>query len=205
MEIDNNYAMLVNSVQEANDYALYALTEGGYDGLALQALVAIKLPKNRIGLITERMSWERIELLARANTHGKKFFATGGSHVCSDDFFKAQALQAREDEIEQMTKLKKQLLGKAELRNKGMAILVAKSVIFETNNYREVSVKELDVLLSWYGVDIKGMKKPEKVEKWKEIRVSKTDLPTIEVWMEKDEDKLRELRDRDIDMSGTFW
>jgi hypothetical protein len=151
------------------------------------------------------MSWERIELLARANTHGKKFFATGGSHVCSDDFFKAQALQAREDEIEQMTKLKKQLLGKAELRNKGMAILVAKSVIFETNNYREVSVKELDVLLSWYGVDIKGMKKPEKVEKWKEIQVSKTDLPTIEVWMEKDEDKLRELRDRDIDMSGTFW
>jgi hypothetical protein len=60
MEIDNNYAMLVNSVQEANDYALYALTEGGYDGLALQALVAIKLPKNRIGLITERMSRERM-------------------------------------------------------------------------------------------------------------------------------------------------
>jgi hypothetical protein len=205
MEIDKDYAMPVNSVQEANDYAVYALTEGGYDGSALQALVAIKPPDNRIGLITERMSWERIELLARANTHGKKFFATGGSHVCSDDFFKAQALQAREDEIEQMTKLKKQLLGKAELRNKGMAILVAKSVIFETNNYREVSVKELDVLLSWYGVDIKGMKKPEKVEKWKEIRVSKTDLPTIEVWMEKDEDKLRELRDRDIDMSGTFW
>ncbi len=59
-------------------------------------------------------------------------------------------------------------------------------------------------MLSWYSVDIKGMKKPEKVEKWKEIRVSKTDLPTIEVWTEKEEDKLRELRDRDIDMSETF-
>jgi hypothetical protein len=34
------------------------------------------------------MSRERIELLARLNTHGKKFFATGGSHVCSDDFLK---------------------------------------------------------------------------------------------------------------------
>ncbi len=28
----------------------------------------------------------------------KKFFAMGGSHVCSDDFFNAQALLAREDE-----------------------------------------------------------------------------------------------------------
>jgi hypothetical protein len=31
---------------------------------------------------------ERIELLSCANTHGKKFFAMGGSHVCSDYFFK---------------------------------------------------------------------------------------------------------------------
>ncbi len=44
------------------------------------------------------------------------------------------------------------------------------------------------------------MKKPEKVEKWKEIQVSKTDPPTIEGWTEKDEDKLRELRNKDIDM-----
>ena len=81
---------------------------------------------------------------------------------------------------------------------------MAKMVIFETNNYREVSLKEWDVLLLWYGVDIKGMKKPEKVDKWKEIRVSKTDPPIIEGWTEKDKDKLRELRDKNIDMSETF-
>ncbi len=164
----------------------------------------IKPADNRMGPITERMSRERIELLARANTHGKKFFATGGSHVCSDDFFKAQALQARDDEIEQMIKLKKLLLGKTELRNKAMGILVAKSSFFESNNYREVSTKELDVLLSWYGVDIKGMKKPEKVEKWKEIRGSNTEPPTIEGWTEKDEEKLRALTNKDINMSETF-
>jgi hypothetical protein len=45
------------------------------------------------------MPQEQIELLARANTHGNKFFATGGSHVRSDDFFKAQALLAREEDI----------------------------------------------------------------------------------------------------------
>jgi len=37
--------------------------------------------------------------LTKANTHGKKYFASGGSHVCSDDFFKAQALIASDEEI----------------------------------------------------------------------------------------------------------
>jgi len=132
MDSDKDFALLVNSVQEANEYAVYALTEGGYDGSALQGLIEIKPADDRMGPITERMSRERIELLKHANTHGKKFFATGGSHVCSDDFFKAQALQlqARDDEIEKMTKLKKLLLGKTELRDKAMGILVAKSSFF---------------------------------------------------------------------------
>ena len=95
IDSDNDYALLVNSVQEANEYTVYSLTEAGYDGNQLQALVAIKLTELRTAPITEQMSRERIELLARANTHGKKFFATGGSHVCLDDFFKAQALIAR--------------------------------------------------------------------------------------------------------------
>jgi hypothetical protein len=88
IDIDKEYALLVNSVQEANEYAVYVLTEAGYDGSALQALVAIQPTESRIGAITERMSRERIKLLSRANTHSKKFFATGGSHVCSDDFSK---------------------------------------------------------------------------------------------------------------------
>jgi hypothetical protein len=33
--MDKDYALLVNSVQEANEYAVYALTEAGYDGSAL--------------------------------------------------------------------------------------------------------------------------------------------------------------------------
>ena len=55
--------------------------------------------------ITEWMSREQIELLAHANTHSKKFFATGGSHVCSDNFFKAQALLAREEETTEKMKV----------------------------------------------------------------------------------------------------
>ena len=73
----------------------------------------------RAGPITEWMSKERIKLLARANTHGKKFFATGGSHVCSDDFFKAQALLVRESELAEKEVLKKTLHQKLRWPRKG--------------------------------------------------------------------------------------
>ncbi len=83
------------------------------------------------GGITERMSRERIKLLARANTHGKKFFATGGIHVCPDDFFKAQALLAREEELVEKEKLKKTLQLNAELANKkGMEIFGGEGGLF---------------------------------------------------------------------------
>ena len=37
-----------------------------------------------------------------------------------------------------------------------MAILVEKAECFESNNYRNVSTKELDVLLNLYGVEKKA-------------------------------------------------
>jgi hypothetical protein len=47
---------------------------------------------------------------------------TGGSHLCSDDFFNAHALITRDEEIAEKTKMKKTLQNKAELREKGMVI-----------------------------------------------------------------------------------
>ena len=70
IDMDKEYALLVNAVQEANEYTVYALTEGGYNGLMLQSLVLIWPVERRMMTITERMSKEWVELLATANTHG---------------------------------------------------------------------------------------------------------------------------------------
>ena len=86
-EGDSKYGVLLRSIQEANDYTVYVLIEGGYNGSALQALLKAVPEAHDTTSITERHSRERIALLAKANTHGKKFFATGGSHVCLDDLF----------------------------------------------------------------------------------------------------------------------
>jgi hypothetical protein len=58
IDFDKEYALLINSVQEANEYAVYSLMEAGYDGSQLQALVAVAPADTWAGPITERMSKE---------------------------------------------------------------------------------------------------------------------------------------------------
>jgi hypothetical protein len=56
-------------------------------------------------------------------------------------------------------RLKKSLQQKSELHEKVMATLVEKAECFESNNYRNVSTKELDVLLNKEGgerCDVEG-------------------------------------------------
>jgi hypothetical protein len=65
-----------------------------------------------IASIDEKESWQ-------------KFFATSSSHVCSDDFFKAQALIVRKEETAEKTKVKENLLAEATIWEKGMELLVA--------------------------------------------------------------------------------
>ncbi len=85
--------------------------------------------------------------------------------MCSDDFFKRQALLARESELAEKEALKKTLHQKAEMAEKGMAIVLEKAALFEANNNKDdVLAKELNVLLQWYDVEKRqGMKKADKV------------------------------------------
>ena len=82
--------------------------------------------------------------------------------------------------------------------------MVEKAACFESNNYNTMSTKELDILLQWYGVDKKGMKKAEKVAKWKEIRLSGTAPPVVHEWTDEDEEQLTKIKNREIDMSETY-
>jgi hypothetical protein len=85
-----------------------------------------------------------------------------------------------------------------------MAILVEKAACFESNNYKDVSTKELDILLQWYGVNKKGMKKAEKVAQWRAIRASNTELPQLDMWRAEDKERLAKIANKEIDMSDTF-
>ncbi len=114
-------------------------------------------------------------------------------------------LQAREDEITEKTKLKKSLQQKFELREKGMAIFVEKAECFESNNHRNVTTKELDVLLNSYGVEKKaGSKKAEKVAQWREISAANMEPPMVDVWTAEDEEQLLKISIKEIDIPETY-
>ncbi len=85
-----------------------------------------------------------------------------------------------------------------------MAILVAKAACFESNAYKDVSSKELDTLLQWYGIDHKGMKKAQKVAQWKEIRAANMEPSEVDVWTAVDEENLVKMANKEIDMSETY-
>jgi hypothetical protein len=100
--------------------------------------------------------------------------------------------------------LMKTLQQKAQIQEKGMAILVAKAACFELSAYKDVLSKELDTLLQWYGIDHKGMKKAQKVAHWNEIWAANTKPPEIDVWTAVDEENLVKIANKEINMLETF-
>ena len=83
--------------------------------------------------------------------------------------------------------------------------MVEKAECFQSNNYRNVSTKELDVLLNCYGIEKKAAtKKAEKVSQWRAIRAANMEPPMVDVWTAEDEEKLVRLCNKVIDMVETF-
>ena len=87
-----------NSIQVANDHAVHALNEMGYAG----HLLAVKIEDDQEEAVrlTQPQSKERIEVMQRATTHTKKFLATKGEHVMTDDFFVSAQTNINQFDIE---------------------------------------------------------------------------------------------------------
>ena len=75
-----------------------------------------------------------------------------------------------------------------------MAILVEKAMCFESNDYKNLSTKELDILLNWYGIEKKGAKKADKVAQWKAIRAGNNPPQMADLWTAEDEEHLVQLK-----------
>jgi hypothetical protein len=81
---------------------------------------------------------------------------------------------------------------------------VEKAAYFESNNYKDVSTKELDTLLQWYDILKEKMKKADKVVRWREIRTNNTVPPELVGWTTEDEEEVQRIANREIDMTETY-
>jgi hypothetical protein len=198
---DNNETLLRHSVQVANDNAIYALNQAGYDAQFLQATLIQKSgAEDERERITEPNTVARVRALAEAKGHGGRFHVTGGCHVTHDDFFASSELRDRLDERVVMSRKKKLALQLQRAEEKALEIVAQGKPV------EMLSVNELDSLLAWHQVPKKaGAKKPEKLEQWKAILADgRTPLP-ISRWTDDDEQRLLAVMSDNIDIKDTHY
>ena len=187
---------LMSSIQEGNDAATALLIRHGLDGAQLR--VQLKRKRQGVTRVTLPNTLDRQKLLAKASTHGEKFTATGGTHLTSDDFFKAMEINLREKEVVSMKADRQKRL------DSEAAHMAAKSILCMAKGPQSYTAKELTVLLKWYNVPMKEVtSKALKMAKWQAIMVSLADPPSYDVWTNADEEKLIELSNMDVSMADT--
>jgi len=198
---DDNMDLLMMQVQNANDTATHALTQAGFRGDILKA----KIDKPKAAQpIEARNSQARIEALAKAKTHGQKFYVTGGSHVTADDMFKSLEISVKEKEIAEMEKVKKTRLDRAKIEQEGLAALEKAKLLLPVVNDNRWKVPLLDaILLHWKGKASTEGKKGPKIELITTIMAELPPPPVIEKWTEQDEAALTELKKKEIDIADT--
>ena len=107
--------------------------------------------RNALQAVTVANTRERQEAIAAANTHGTKFFVTGGEHVTSNDMFKAAEINRRKAEAAEREKEKKRRVEFHARRETALPIVDRLELELENDVGRLMS-KELEVLLRWKGV-----------------------------------------------------
>ena len=187
--------------RRTSERLLFLLTRGGFNGDLLKAeLKTIDEPT----VLTRPHTKERVELLAKATTHGTKWMATGGSHLMTEDFFKSVELPKRENEIKAMEMDKLERIKGDQLRRNAEVILVARRDALVNKQYNVLNAAELETLLKWHNVPkAHKEKKAGMVARWATIWEGGLKPPFFEVWTDVDESKLEELKAMDIDMSQT--
>ena len=198
---DEEWERGLRELQNANDLATFLLTRGGFNGDLLKAeLKTIDEPT----VLTRPHTKERVELLAKATTHGTKWMATGGSHLMTEDFFKSVELPKRENEIKAMEMDKLERIKGDQLRRNAEVILVARRDALVNKQYNVLNAAELETLLKWHNVPkAHKEKKAGMIARWATIWEGGLKPPFFEVWTDVDESKLEELKAMDIDMSQT--
>ncbi len=131
-------------IQIANDLAIHALMQAGYNGELLRATIKEDKQTEAEKIITEPNTAARVAALVNAKMHGARFHATHGTHSTSEDIMKSVELSKRMVLREKLLNEKKLCLQQQTLEDKVKLILDA------GKNVELLLVSELDTLLAWH-------------------------------------------------------
>ncbi len=108
----------------------------------------------------------RIKFFAEAKSHGQLFHATCGSHLTSDNFFKALEMPVWAKKVKQLEDDKKRRLQLEKNEAKGKEVLAMNKLT------KQLNATNLEKLLLWHNVPKNEVgNKKVKLEKWAEIKI----------------------------------
>ena len=191
-EDDDPLAGQIRKLQEQNDLCVAGLNSFGCRGSFLAATLKEKHISARAKL-TLPQSDERVKALAVAKTHGERFVVTGGSHLNSDDAFKAVEMSVRKTQLNEAkaNKKKRQMLEKRDTE--------ARNLLTKTS----LNGTDCGKLLTWYGVDRKNLSAQQNKAKWSKFIDENRPEPTFEKWTDADEAAMKDLESTDFSLKDT--
>ena len=192
-----DFQQLLLNIQDANDMATHALTNGGYNGAALKRTI-VEIPT--LEKITEENSKERYDVLKKANTHGKLFSALGGFHLTGDDIFISAEMKTRENEKKRLTIEKNKRVRQMKVEEKAKMVLDTKG-----NDCTSWTKADFDAVLAWYNPPKRTQltNNEEKARVWNGILTSNKVATVYDRWTDDDERALLEASKDEIAVGDT--
>ena len=204
-EGSEEYNKLLISIQLSNDIATEELTRGGFKGNLLKAEI---VPVEDEQPLTEPNTQDRVNLLYKASTAGKRWHAMHGDHLMTGDFFKSLAVSDVTEIVSELNKRKASLQKQMELEVAARAILSKHQQNFLVSEFDKLNKTDLQVLMRWYGLAkgkaLTSMSKPTMLGQWKcASNNNALHPPPCEKWTDDDEAKLKRLQESEITMDDT--
>jgi hypothetical protein len=190
--------MQLKCLESMNEFYCEILFLHGYDAKPLR----MDAPTRKTYVpVTEPQSLQRVKAIKEAKTAGQLFFATGGRHINSDEFFKARELKRREPEIKKMEEQKAARMKYCAKQHAAIMMIRKKG---ELTWYREKLFTRAEILTStlcnWKKIKMKSSaKKRELVDAYVD-----TPKPKIQkTWCRSEEQALQQLKDEVVELKST--
>jgi len=185
----------LRELQSLNAYYCDLLSTKGYDGSLLRKNAPTR---SRFVAVTQPQTQERVMAIKDAKTAGQMFYATGGRHLNSNEFFKAKEIQSRQAGIKKMEDAKKER-DKYCKEQRGSILLIKRKGELTADTEKDFTLPEIKTLLKWKKVKIVSTRKRDMVDAY--IAAPK---PKIQkVWTRSEETALQQLKSVDILLKDT--
>jgi hypothetical protein len=185
----------LRNIENMNHFHCDYLSANGYDGSQLRR----DAPKRATFVaVTQPHSKERIQAIKKARTAGQMFFATGGSHLNSNEFFQAKALEVCDEELKQMQQKKKARDKYCKIQLAAIKLLKQKGEL-TLDNEKKYNNKEIETMLGWKKVKASSKKKQDMIQAYVDAPKPKPQ----KIWCNSEAAALKALESDEVNLKDT--